>query len=238
MLSGPSVPLHRLHAHRRGGPRRRACAPPLARRPPCLTSAAPSCRASSAARGRSRSSTAACASATSSGHARDRRRAARARRRRPGAGDHLLVVLQNRWEMATLHWACQFAGIVMTPLNWRAKPEEIDYCLADAEAKRDRLGAGCGRRGGASAAARAPGAAHRRERGAMARRCSFEDWMAAAAEPTPAGRGAEDLSLMLYTTRHHRQAQGRAAPPARRARRRAGPCGAEPLCATASARWA
>jgi xanthine dehydrogenase iron-sulfur cluster and FAD-binding subunit A len=24
MLSGPSVPLHRLHAHRRGGPRRRA----------------------------------------------------------------------------------------------------------------------------------------------------------------------------------------------------------------------
>ena len=50
------------------------------------------------------------------------------------AGDHLLVVLQNRWEMAALHWACQFAGIVVTPLNWRAKPEEIDYCLADAEA--------------------------------------------------------------------------------------------------------
>ena len=31
-------------------------------------------------------------------------------------GDHLLVVLQNRWEMAPLHWACQFAGIVMKPL--------------------------------------------------------------------------------------------------------------------------
>ena len=28
-------------------------------------------------------------------------------------GDRLLVVLQNRWEMATLHWACQFAGIVI-----------------------------------------------------------------------------------------------------------------------------
>jgi 2-furoate---CoA ligase len=50
-------------------------------------------------------------------------------------GDRLLVVLQNRWEMATLHWACQFAGIVMTPLNWRAKPEEIDYCVTDAGAK-------------------------------------------------------------------------------------------------------
>lgn len=31
-------------------------------------------------------------------------------------GDHVVAVLQNRWEMATLHWACQFAGIVMTPL--------------------------------------------------------------------------------------------------------------------------
>ena len=50
-------------------------------------------------------------------------------------GDRLLVVLQNRWEMATLHWACQFAGIVMTPLNWRAKPDEFDYCVTDAGAK-------------------------------------------------------------------------------------------------------
>ncbi|OWW22057.1 AMP-binding protein [Noviherbaspirillum denitrificans] len=50
-------------------------------------------------------------------------------------GDHLLVVLQNRFEMATLHWACQFLGVIVTPLNWRAKPEEIDYCATDAQAK-------------------------------------------------------------------------------------------------------
>lgn len=50
-------------------------------------------------------------------------------------GDRLLVVLQNRWEMATLHWACQFAGIVIVPLNWRAKPEELDYCVTDAAVK-------------------------------------------------------------------------------------------------------
>ena len=49
-------------------------------------------------------------------------------------GDHLLSVLQNRMEAATLHWACQFAGIVMTPLNWRAKPEEIVHCLKDSSA--------------------------------------------------------------------------------------------------------
>jgi 2-furoate---CoA ligase len=51
-----------------------------------------------------------------------------------GRGDHLLVVLQNRWEMATLHWACQFLGVIVTPLNWRSKREEIDYCAADANA--------------------------------------------------------------------------------------------------------
>ncbi len=50
-------------------------------------------------------------------------------------GDRLLTVLQNRWEAATLHWACQFAGIVITPINWRSKPDEVDYCLQDSEAK-------------------------------------------------------------------------------------------------------
>ena len=47
-------------------------------------------------------------------------------------GDHLITVLQNRWEAATLHWACQFAGIVITPINWRAKHDEIDFAVEDA----------------------------------------------------------------------------------------------------------
>jgi 2-furoate---CoA ligase len=50
-------------------------------------------------------------------------------------GDHLVTVLQNRWEAATLHWACQLAGIVITPINWRAKADEIDFCLENAGAK-------------------------------------------------------------------------------------------------------
>ncbi len=49
-------------------------------------------------------------------------------------GDHLITVLQNRWEAATIHWACQFAGIIITPLNWRAKEHEIDFCVENAEA--------------------------------------------------------------------------------------------------------
>jgi 2-furoate---CoA ligase len=51
------------------------------------------------------------------------------------AGDHLVTVLQNRWQAATVHWACQLAGIIVTPLNWRSSAEELDFCLADAEAK-------------------------------------------------------------------------------------------------------
>src|SRR5262249_20053565 len=50
-------------------------------------------------------------------------------------GDHLVTVLQNRSEAATIHGACQFAGIIVTPLNWRASADDLDYCLADAEAK-------------------------------------------------------------------------------------------------------
>jgi 2-furoate---CoA ligase len=50
-------------------------------------------------------------------------------------GDHLVTVLQNRWEAATIHWACQFAGIIITPLNWRATSPEIDFCIADADAQ-------------------------------------------------------------------------------------------------------
>ena len=50
-------------------------------------------------------------------------------------GDHLVTVLQNCEAAATLHWACQLAGIVITPVNWRAKAEELDYCIEDSEAR-------------------------------------------------------------------------------------------------------
>ena len=52
-----------------------------------------------------------------------------------GAGDHLLTVLQNRWEAATLHWACQFTGVIVTPVNWRATASEIDFFIENAQAK-------------------------------------------------------------------------------------------------------
>src|SRR6185295_20399207 len=51
------------------------------------------------------------------------------------AGDHLVTLLQNRWEAATVHWACQFAGIIVTPLNWRATADDLDFFCQDAGAK-------------------------------------------------------------------------------------------------------
>jgi 2-furoate---CoA ligase len=50
-------------------------------------------------------------------------------------GDHLVTVLTNRWEAATLHWACQFAGVIVTPVNWRSSASELEFFLADADAK-------------------------------------------------------------------------------------------------------
>ena len=50
-------------------------------------------------------------------------------------GDHIVTALQNRWEAATLHWACQLAGLVITPINWRVKADEVDFYLSDSQAR-------------------------------------------------------------------------------------------------------
>src|SRR3984893_9354395 len=48
-------------------------------------------------------------------------------------GDHIVTVLQNCEAAATLHWACQLAGLVITPINWRAKDDELDFCIENSE---------------------------------------------------------------------------------------------------------
>jgi len=50
------------------------------------------------------------------------------------AGDHLAVVMRNRYEMATLYWASHMLGLVFTPISWRGTLDEIAYCLEDCEA--------------------------------------------------------------------------------------------------------
>ena len=120
-------------------------------------------------------------------------------------GDRLLVVLQNRWEMATLHWACQFAGIVMTPLNWRAKPDELDYCVTDAGAKAvvfepvsaDAVYA-------SDAAQKLPRIALDNARGTT----SFDALLSGHAASVTTDATADDISLILYTSGTTGKAKG------------------------------
>ena len=115
-----------------------------------------------------------------------------------GRGDHLVVVLQNRLEMATIHWACQLAGIIVTPINWRLKAEEIDYCLKDSEAKavvfQDISAAAVA---GAAAAQALP----RIGVGGAPGTLPFEALIAEKPAAAPAPRATvEDISVMLYTS--------------------------------------
>jgi 2-furoate---CoA ligase len=113
-------------------------------------------------------------------------------------GDHLALALQNRWEMATLHWACQFLGVIVTPLNWRAKADELEYCVADANARaivfepvsaEAVMGAA-----GCNAIPRiAVG-------GAKGGTCVFGQLLEAAPPAQMVRADAGDFSLMLYTS--------------------------------------
>ncbi len=117
-----------------------------------------------------------------------------------GRGDRLLSLLQNRHQAATLHWACQFLGVVNVPLNWRAKSDEIDYCLADAEAKAVFFDASSEEATGASGGARALpriGVGPLESKDAT---CDWEALLAGPASPLQTAADAEDLSLMLYTS--------------------------------------
>ena len=112
-------------------------------------------------------------------------------------GERLAVVMQNRWEMAALHWACQLAGAVAVPLNWRSSADELDYFLTDSgaaalafdeSAAGAVVGSACAARLRRIAAGDAPG-------GTVA----FDDLLAQSAPPAPRA-SEDDLSLMLYTS--------------------------------------
>jgi len=114
-------------------------------------------------------------------------------------GDHLVTVLQNRWEAATLHWACQFAGLTITPINWRAKPDEIDFVIENAGAKAVAFEAVA-----ADAIAESPQAAGilRIAVGPVdgAAELSFTEMLATPAPAAVARADADAWSLMLYTS--------------------------------------
>ena len=118
-------------------------------------------------------------------------------------GDHLLVVLKNRYENTALYWACQMFGIVYTPLNWRASAADVAFCLADAGARavafegasaqavREALAAG-----GLEALPRVVLADVRSDRGDSA----YAELAAGAALDQPMPVNEDATCLMLYTS--------------------------------------
>ena len=105
-------------------------------------------------------------------------------------GQRIATVLQNTLDAATLHWACQLAGKLVVPLNWRLKGEEIDYCLADAEADTVVFG---------SEAAAAVAASPRAQSIRRIEAGPALDALLQGPSAAPAA-SAEDWSVMLYTS--------------------------------------
>jgi 2-furoate---CoA ligase len=113
-------------------------------------------------------------------------------------GDHIVTALQNRWQAATLHWACQLAGLIITPLNWRVKADEVEFCLTDAEARAvafEPVTAEAVR--GARAAGRIPRIA---VGDATPGETAFDDLLRTSGTDIRPRATADDWSLMLYTS--------------------------------------
>ena len=114
----------------------------------------------------------------------------------PGA--HLVAALQHNLEMVSLHWACQFAGVIFTPVNWRADADELDYVIEDAGAQAlvfQDVSAD------AVAAAKAAGPLPRiAVRGADGGTHDVDALMRAPPADVRPRAGPEDISVMLYTS--------------------------------------
>lgn len=113
-------------------------------------------------------------------------------------GDHLVTVLRNRWQAATIHWACQFSGVILTPINWRSKPDEVNYAVSDSEARAvifEEFSADSVRAAGLAA-----GIVLCSLHAAADGELSFDTMVEASAPPAKPRVDAEAWSIMLYTS--------------------------------------
>lgn len=118
-------------------------------------------------------------------------------------GDHVVVVLKNREEHAAVYWACQMAGAIATPLNWRYSPGELEYCVADAGGVAVVF-EGASREAAMAARPRLPGVKAWIAVGPAAPpdTIGFESLAAGGADPGPPPEPVteSDTSIMLYTS--------------------------------------
>lgn len=109
-------------------------------------------------------------------------------------GDTLVTAMQNRLENASLHWACQLAGIVITPVNWRVTADELDHALHDSAARvlvHDDAAAAA-----VAGSALAPGLTVLPVDGDQ----GLAEMLSGRAPDALPQAGSEDLSVMLYTS--------------------------------------
>ena len=136
-------------------------------------------------------------------------------------GDHVLTAMQNRWENASLHWACQFLGLIRHAAQTGGQRQTKSTSASRIPARRPCSTTCRRKRPCACRAARSTCRKFSAE--ALA---SIMDSRASDAVPLA---GAADWSLMLYNVRHDVEAEGCSAPPPGRTRRRRRPCRPEPL---------
>jgi 2-furoate---CoA ligase len=116
------------------------------------------------------------------------------------AGDHVLVVLKNRRENIVIYWACQWLGLIYTPINFRMPYGELAYCIGDAapsiifyeDEKRATL---------ETALTQAQCTARAFAVGAGASPESFDELRRPGTQPPPLSTVDDDASaIMLYTS--------------------------------------
>ena len=114
-------------------------------------------------------------------------------------GDRILTILQNRYEAATIHWACQMAGIAIVPLNWRSKSSEIDYCAQNADVKLAFVEEISLSNYLQSETSKSISVILCMEKTPSDEYTNFEELIQASVEPTAQGH-VEDISVMLFTS--------------------------------------
>ena len=113
-------------------------------------------------------------------------------------GDRLVTALQNNIAAISVYWACQMAGIAIVPVNWRAKPEELDFFIVNSEAKA-LVFDGSSRESvsQASMASARPSIGYKAE---VTGSLDFDNLAQARADDACPQAAPDDLSVILYTS--------------------------------------
>ncbi|MCZ4354002.1 AMP-binding protein [Roseovarius aestuarii] len=113
-------------------------------------------------------------------------------------GDRIVVAMQNNRAAASLHWACQLAGVIIVPVNWRATPDEIDFFVTNSEARALAFdGSSVEAMGAATKVAHLPSLTYQV---AVPGALEFDQIIGASAPDASPQASAEDWSIMLYTS--------------------------------------